>query len=208
MEAIQESMQPLLPGTSAPSEPGKQPKTPAQRAMRKTFKGTAHLSNLLPTGTVLAFQILSPVVTDQGRCPNTASWAMTLGVIVLSAASCFFCCFTDSVRDSRGKVRYGVATFKGLYIIDSSIPVVLSPEEAAKYRLRLIDFFHAFMTSLVFVAVALFDQKVVKCLYPAPSTEARKMLVAVPACIGIICSLFFIAFPSRRHGIGFPLSKE
>lgn len=86
--------------------------------------------------------------------------------------------------------------------------VVLSPEETARYRLRLIDFFHALMTSLVFGAVALFDQKVVKCFYPAPSEDTRQMLVAMPACIGIVCSLFFIAFPSKRHGIGFPLSRE
>lgn len=242
--AAEENCRPLLPDTVVPSEPGKQPKTPAQKAMRKTFKGTAHLANLLPTGTVLAFQVLSPVVTDQGRCPNATSRGMSLCLIVLSAISCFVCCFTDSVRDSRGKVRphdlrysvlwkyfvvklfffffffqhrgplllsqvrYGVATFKGIYIMDSSVPAVLPPEEAARYRLRLIDFFHAFMTSLVFGAVALFDQKVVRCFYPAPSAKTREMLVAMPACIGIICSLFFIAFPSKRHGIGFPLSKQ
>ncbi|KAK4799545.1 hypothetical protein SAY86_024910 [Trapa natans] len=205
MEAIRENLQPLL--SNMPSEPVKQPKTPAQKATRKTFKGTAQLANLLPTGTVLAFQMLAPVLTDLGRCPNTTSRSLTLCMIILCAVSCFLCSFTDSVRDSRGKVRYGVATFKGLYIMDSAT-VELSPEAAAKYRLRLIDFFHALMTSLVFVAVALFDQKVVKCFWPTPTAETEEMLVAVPACIGIICSLFFIVFPSRRHGIGFPLSKQ
>ncbi|OWM78675.1 protein DMP7 [Punica granatum] len=207
MEATQENQQPLLPESVAPSMvPRKQPKTPAQRAMRKTFKGTAHLANLLPTGTVLVFQILSPVLTDQGRCPTAASWGMTLCLIGLSAISCFVCSFTDSIRDSRGKVRYGLATFRGIYIMDAS--VVLSPEETAKYRLRLIDFFHAFMTSMVFGAVTLFDRNVVKCFYPEPSEDARELLVEVPVCIGIVCSLFFIAFPTKRHGIGFPLSRE
>jgi hypothetical protein len=38
-------------------------KTPAQKAIRKTFKISTHLANLLPTGTVLVFQIMSPIFT-------------------------------------------------------------------------------------------------------------------------------------------------
>ncbi|KAJ6371740.1 hypothetical protein OIU77_002123 [Salix suchowensis] len=53
-------------------------KTPGQKAMRKTFKGTAHLARLLPTGSVLAFQILSPVLTHEGQCRSITSQTMTL----------------------------------------------------------------------------------------------------------------------------------
>ncbi|XP_021721014.1 cytochrome P450 98A2-like [Chenopodium quinoa] len=48
-------------------------------------------------------------------------------------------CFTDSVRDERGKVRYGIATLKGIWIVDGS--VTLSPEQAAKFRIRFWIFF-------------------------------------------------------------------
>ncbi|KAJ6420477.1 hypothetical protein OIU84_027921 [Salix udensis] len=111
-------------------------KTPGQKAMRKTFKGTAHLARLLPTAS----------------------------------------------GTGEGKVRYGMVTFKGLWIMDS--PVELSPEEAAKYKLRFMDVLHAFMSILVFGAVSLFDKNVVKCFFPTPTDEAKDLLIAVPATIG------------------------
>ncbi|XP_062105930.1 protein DMP7 [Humulus lupulus] len=207
-----EQQQPLLiTGNGAPEEPPKQPKTPTQKAVRKTFKGTAHLANLLPTGSVLAFQILSPAITHRGQCRSPVSQTITLGLLACCAVSCFLLSFTDSFRDHRGKVRYGLATFRGLWIMDgSSSPdaVVITAEEASKFRLRAMDFVHALASLLVFSAVAAFDQNVVKCFYPAPSEEAKELLVAVPVAVGVVCSLFFVAFPSRRHGIGFPLSRH
>lgn len=86
--------------------------------------------------------------------------------------------------------------------------VTLEPEEAEKYRLKFIDFFHAFLSILVFAAVALFDKNIVKCFYPAPTEEFKELLIALPIGTGLVCSLLFIAFPSKRHGIGFPLSRD
>jgi hypothetical protein len=197
--AVEETLQPLLENAPKPT------KTPAQKAIRKTFKISAHLANLLPTGTVLAFQILSPIFTHQGQCHTITSKFMTLDLLAICCLSCFLLCFSDSFRDGRGKVRHGLATFRGLWVIDG-LPV--EAEEAAKYRLRSIDFFHAFMSVLVFAAVALFDQNVVKCFYPTPSDEAKDLLVALPIAVGVACSLLFVAFPTKRHGIGFPLSRH
>ncbi|KAF3444067.1 hypothetical protein FNV43_RR13757 [Rhamnella rubrinervis] len=186
--------------------PPKPRKTPAQKAVRKTFKGTAHLANLLPTGTVLVFQILSPVFTNRGQCPTHVSHVVTVTLLGSCSLVSFLLCFTDSVRDHRGKVRYGLATFNGLWVIDGS--VVLAADEAAKYRLKFIDFFHALTSVLVFAAVALFDQNVVKCFCPTPSDEAKELLVVLPVGISVVCSLMFVLFPTKRHGIGFPLSRE
>lgn len=188
----------------------KLPKTPAQKAIRKTFKGTAHLAKLLPTGSVLAFQILSPILTHQGQCHTTTSISLTIALLSLCAFACFVLCFTDSFRDERGKVRYGMATFKGLCVVDgySSSSLKLSPEEAANYRIRFIDFFHGFMSILVFGAVALFDKNVVDCLYPAPTDEVKDLLVVIPVGVGVICSVLFLVFPTKRHGIGSPLSRQ
>ncbi|XP_015060040.1 protein DMP7-like [Solanum pennellii] len=178
-------------------------KTAAQKVIRKTFKKTAILSNLLPSGSVLAFQILSPVITHEGQCHSTISHSMTLILLGICAISCFFLCFTDSFRDERGKVRYGLATFRGLWIIDGSSP----PEDVEKYKLKFIDFFHAFLSILVFCAVAAFDQNVMKCLYPSPSLDAQEILAILPMVVGVICTFLFVVFPTTRHGIGFPLSR-
>ncbi|KAI3440763.1 uncharacterized protein J3R85_003218 [Psidium guajava] len=203
-----EQAQPLLRINDPPQdqEPGKQPKTPAQKAVRKTFKLTAYLANLLPTGTVLTFQVVSPVLTHQGKCPTSLNHTLTLALLALCAVSCFFLCFTDTVRDERGKVRHGIATFKGLWVLDGSVQ--LSSEAAAGYRIRLLDLLHGVMSMLVFASIALFDPNVVKCFYPSPSEEARQLLVAVPIGVGVACSLIFLACPTKRHGIGFPLSRH
>ncbi|XP_052177575.1 protein DMP7 [Diospyros lotus] len=202
--ALEEQQHPLLEAQPQPAP--KPSKTSGQKAIRKTFKISAHLSNLLPTGSVLAFQILSPVFTHEGQCRSVVSQSLTLALLALCGISSFLLCFTDSFRDDRGKVRYGLATFGGLRVIDGT--VTLPPEEAAKYRLRFADFFHGFLSVVVFASVALFNQNVVKCFYPSPSEEAQELLATLPVGTGVVCSLLFICFPSNRHGIGFPLSRH
>ncbi|KAM5578227.1 protein DMP7 [Rosa sericea] len=224
MATLQEAQHPLLenynssnnsPPATAPASSrlpsssivaSKPPKTPAQKAMRKTFKGTAHLANLLPTGTVLTFQMFSPSFTQQGKCPTVANHTMTISLLIFCSISSFLLCFTDSFRDERGKVRYGLATFQGLFVLDGSHTI--GAENAAKYKLTFIDFFHAFMSVLVFGAVASFDQNIVNCFYPKPSEEGKQLLFAVPVGVGVVCSILFVLFPTRRHGIGFPLSRS
>ncbi|WMV49127.1 hypothetical protein MTR67_042512 [Solanum verrucosum] len=113
---------------------------------------------------------------------------------------------TDSFKDKKGKISYGFATIRGLWIIDGSIRI---PNQIArKYKLKFIDFLHGFMSMLVFAAIAMFDQNVVNCFYPKPSDEIEELLVALPIGVGVICSMFFVVFPTKRHGIGFPLTSN
>ena len=176
-----------------------------QQAISQTFKSAAHLANLLPTGTVLTFQLLSPIFTNQGQCDDV-SRAMTVALLVFCGVSCFFLCFSDSLRDAKGNVRYGLATLKGIWVIDGALRPL--PEEATAYRIKFIDFMHGFMSLFVFVAVALFDGNVVSCFYPSPSTQTKEILRSLPVGIGVISSMFFVVFPTTRHGIGFPLSAK
>jgi hypothetical protein len=120
--------------------------------------------------------------------------------------SCILLSFTDSFKDSRGNICYGFATYSGLWIIDGSAD--LPPELAAKFRVRFIDFMHAFMSLSVFSAIALLDKNVVSCFYPKPSDETHEVLTLLPIGIGVLCSVLFVVFPTTRNGIGFPLSSD
>ncbi|KAJ0989389.1 hypothetical protein J5N97_007745 [Dioscorea zingiberensis] len=179
--------------------------SPMEKAIRQTFKSTAHLANHLPTGTVLAFQLLAPIFTNQGHCDDANRW-MTACLVMLCCFSCFLLSFSDSFLDDSKKVRYGFATFNGLWVIDGA--AVLPQDKRLDYRIKFIDFVHGFMSVLVFVAVALFDNNVVSCFYPEPSEEMNQLLAALPVGIGVVSSGLFVTFPTSRHGIGFPLSPH
>ncbi|KAL7589252.1 hypothetical protein Lser_V15G40567 [Lactuca serriola] len=184
----------------------KQKKTVTQKAVRKTFKITAHLANLLPTGTVLTFQILAPVFTHEGKCRTQFNQILTLILLFLCGISCFVLSFSDSFRDKNGKVFYGVATLSGFWVIDGLTKV--PREMTSEYKMRFIDVFHGFLSLVVFVAVAGVDKNVVNCFYPKPSEVMEEILSTLPIGVGVVCSLLFAAFPTTRHGIGFPLSKK
>ncbi|XP_057764435.1 LOW QUALITY PROTEIN: protein DMP6 [Salvia miltiorrhiza] len=199
MEMIEEEDEALLTNKGLPEVE----RNLIQEAIRQTFQSTASLANLLPTGSALCFQLLAPIFTNQGEC-DAAGRGMTAALVGLCAFSCVLLCFTDSIKDQKGSVCYGFATFNGIWIIDGS--ATLPPEIAAKYKLKFIDFAHAVMSMLVFAAVALFDENVVKCLWPEPSTGTKEVLTALPVGIGVVCSMLFLVFPTKRHGIGFPLT--
>ncbi|CAI0461201.1 unnamed protein product [Linum tenue] len=175
--------------------------------MKKTFKATELLTKLLPTGSVLTFQIMSPILTNQGKCQSAISTYMALFLLVLCGLSCFLQCLADSFRDAKGKVRYGLATFSGLWVMDGSVNK-LSLAKSRQYRLRFLDFFHATVSVVVFVAVALFDKNVMSCFFREPTEEVKELLSTLRLGIGLVSSLLFLAFPTKRHGIGTPLSQE
>ncbi|KAH0450270.1 hypothetical protein IEQ34_020962 [Dendrobium chrysotoxum] len=180
-------------------------KSQAHKAISQTFQSTAHLANLLPTGTVLAFQLLSPILANQGQC-TSANRFMTTCLLGMCILSCFILSFSDSYRDSAGNVQHGLATFTGFWVVDS--PESLPEDTARRYRIRFVDFVHALMSVMVFMAVVLVDQNVVACFYPTPSEDVKQIVTALPVAIGAICSVMFLAFPTTRHGIGFPLSAQ
>lgn len=193
--------QPLLPSSNPPEDE----LTLMEKAIRQTFKSTSHLANLLPTGTVLAFQLLAPIFTNQGHCDDANRW-MTALLVTLCSFTCFILSFSDSFQDDGGKVRYGFATFSGFYVVDGA--AVLPQTKRLEYKIKLMDFVHAFLSVLVFVAVALFDKNVVSCFFPEPSEEMNQLLTMLPVGIGVVTSGLFVTFPPTRHGIGFPLSPN
>ncbi|OIV91519.1 hypothetical protein TanjilG_08931 [Lupinus angustifolius] len=178
----------------------------SQRALSQTLTSTANLANLLPTGTLLAFQLLTPVFTNNGSC-DSVTHILTIILFSILSFSCFIACFTDTVNTSDGKVYHGVATFNGLWLFDY-YPELTASElpDLRKYKVRLIDWVHAVLSVLVFCVVALKDKNVLSCFYPKPEHETEEVLDIVPLGVGTICTLLFLIFPTTRHGIGFPIT--
>ncbi|KAL1561224.1 Protein dmp3 [Salvia divinorum] len=200
--------------SSIPNQPSSQndvvsqappPRPPPRDALSQALQGSANLANLLPTGTLLAFQVLTPIFTNGGSC-DAATRPMTLVLLVLLAASCFLASFTDSLRCANGEVHYGFATRKGLWLLDN--PDAAALPDLSRYRLNAMDVVHALLSVVVFAAVAMRDKNAVGCFYPAAAREVQEVVDIAPIGIGLIASLLFVVFPSRRNGIGYPVTRD
>eukprot|EP01018_Ginkgo_biloba_P016083 Gb_37046 [translate_table: standard] len=172
--------------------------TNIMRAVNRALNGTAHLNNLLPTGTMLAFQVLCPVFSNAGHCDHFHKWltALLLGFCGISS---FFLSFTDSFRAPNGKIYYGIATPRGLWTFGKPIG---SAVDASRYRLKFLDFIHAFLSVMVVVSLGLANFDVVDCFYPE---MPRVYVNTVPVVAGLVISMFFVLFPTTRRGIGHPV---
>lgn len=93
-----------------------------------------------------------------------------------------------------------------MFLFDCPDPVGSGLSDLSKLKLRFIDVVHAVLSVLVFVAVALRDKNVLSCFYAMPKHETQEVLDVIPVGIGLFCSLLFLAFPTRRHGIGYPVT--
>jgi hypothetical protein len=182
------------------------PPPPNKSTLSQALTSTANLATVLPTGTLLALNLLSPIFTNHGACDATMA-LLTRCLLAVLALSCVLASFTDSVKGPDGRVYYGVATPRGLWLIDYPPGAPLPPvADTSRCRLAFIDFVHAALSAAVFGVVAARDKNVVKCFCPTPARETEEVLDILPLGVGVLCSLLFVAFPTRRHGIGYPVA--
>ncbi|KAI5658994.1 hypothetical protein M9H77_27787 [Catharanthus roseus] len=87
--------------------------------VHKTLATAANLANLLPTSTVLAFRTLIASFSNKGNC-QPSNVFLTSSLIVICAVFCFFSSFTDSFKDSDGKLYYGG---ENLNVLMMNLPV-------------------------------------------------------------------------------------
>ncbi|XP_044500278.1 protein DMP10 [Mangifera indica] len=191
----------------------------------KSLSAAANLANLLPTGTVLAFQALAPSFSNGGSC-LPANKYLTLSIIVFCSVVCFFSSFTDSFIDENGKLFYGIATFKGLYIFnkedqedkETDIEKVNAAgkkcnkneefRKLQKYRIHSKDFLHALLSLLVFLVFATSSTDVQRCLFPHAGANENTLMINLPIAVGAFASFLFMIFPTKRKGIGYAPAKK
>ncbi|XP_057538476.1 protein DMP4-like [Amaranthus tricolor] len=177
-------------------------RNPTHKVISQTLRGTTNLANLLPTGTFLIFQLLSPALTNQGDCIEINK-VMTIILLVVLAISSFVLNFTDSYRDRRGNILYGIPTLTGLWVVDGTVN--LPQRVALEYRIKGRDFVHGLTSLLVFTSITLTEHNTVRCFFPSPSRNLRQILNVLPLLIGMTASFLFVFFPTQRHGIGHTL---
>uniref|UniRef100_A0A8R7UZ87 Uncharacterized protein n=1 Tax=Triticum urartu TaxID=4572 RepID=A0A8R7UZ87_TRIUA len=201
----------ITTATTAAPMPSTGPTPPAT-----VMSSVANLAQLLPTGTVLAYQALSPSFTNHGKCETSNQWLTGVLVVVL-AMLCLFFSFTDSVVGRRdGKLYYGFATLHGFNVFNFS-----SEEERQEWndldqfrrlRLRPLDFVHAFFAAVVFLTVAFSDVGLQNCFFQDADRNTEELLKNLPMGMAFLSSFVFIIFPTKRKGIGFsdtaPPQKE
>ncbi|CAN6219727.1 unnamed protein product [Urochloa humidicola] len=173
-----------------------------------TFKSIGDVLKLLPTSTVIVYEVLNPIVTNTGECH--LGYKIATGILLgLCGFFCVFSTFTDSYVGADGKAKYGLVTPKGLLpFADSGTAAAGERRDFSKYRLRFADFVHAGFAVAVFAAVALLaDANSVACFYPSLENQQKKVVMALPVVVGAVAGVVFVVFPSTRHGIGHPPSK-
>ncbi|KAL5200215.1 hypothetical protein ABZP36_021418 [Zizania latifolia] len=170
------------------------------RGVQSTLSKTSMLANFLPTGTLLAFEMILPAASGDGSC-SAASAASLRALLALCAASCFLFHFTDSFRAADGRVYYGFVTPRGLCLFWTGLGVEVPVDD--RLRLGFVDVVHAVMSVLVFAAVALSDHRVSGCLVPGLyRKEMGEAIESFPLMVGAVCSGLFLVFPNTRYGIG------
>lgn len=166
----------------------------------------ANLAQLLPTGTVLAYEALSPTFTNHGNC-NIANKVLTGVMILVLAIICIFFSFTDSiVGDRDGKLYYGVATWNGFDVFNFSSQQerqLWTDDDFKELRLRWLDIVQAIFTAVVFLTVAFSDVGLQNCFFPKPGENTQQVLKILPLGMAIVSSFIFSIFPTKRKGIGF-----
>ncbi|XP_047085711.1 protein DMP10-like [Lolium rigidum] len=183
------------------------PSGPKATATDKVMSSAANLAQLLPTGTVLAYQALAPSFTNHGKCENTPAnrWLTAALVAVLATFSLVFS-FTDSVVGPDQKLYYGIATPRGFNVFNFSSEEEKQqwdPSEFRRLRVRLLDYIHAVFTAMVFLTVALSDVGLRNCFFPNASRNTEELLKNLPLGMAFFSSFVFMIFPTKRKGIGY-----
>ncbi|RLM93127.1 uncharacterized protein C2845_PM08G15000 [Panicum miliaceum] len=170
----------------------------------KVMASASNLAQLLPTGTVLAFQALSPSFTNHGNCSSSNQWLTAVLVGVLAVFSLFFS-FTDSVVGRDRKLYYGVATPHGFNVFNFSGEEEKREwaDELQKLRLRPLDYVHAFFTAVVFLTVTFSDVGLQRCFFPNADANTNELLKNLPLGTAFLSSFVFFIFPTKRKGIGY-----
>ncbi|KAH7543131.1 hypothetical protein FEM48_Zijuj02G0150800 [Ziziphus jujuba var. spinosa] len=140
----------------------------AHQKHEKALRRAGSLANLLPTGTVLAVEALTPTLSNSGKCQLTNKILMG-GVVIVCTIICFCSSFMDSF-ECKEKVYYGIATRKGLMVFnyedrEKEESIVDKAAKEFRYKVQPVDFVHAFLSVAVFLIFAFSSSQLQGCFF-------------------------------------------
>ncbi|GJN10461.1 hypothetical protein PR202_ga28556 [Eleusine coracana subsp. coracana] len=168
---------------------------------------SANVLQQLPTGSVMAFQALSSSFTNQGEC-HPSNWWLSLVLVTLLAAVCFFFSITDSFVYNE-KLYYGVALPSRLFLFNLSHDEEITSftnlhrDELEKRRLRWYDLVRAVFTAIVFLAFAVSEVGIQNCFFPQAGFDVKQLLKNMPWVVVLVGAIVFVVCPRRRRSIDF-----
>ncbi|KAK7363656.1 hypothetical protein VNO77_05806 [Canavalia gladiata] len=165
------------------------------RGASVNFSGFSNIVKLLPTGTFFMFQFLNPFFTNNGHCKTANKWLTSI-LLTVTGLVCFFSSFTDSYIGSDNRMHHGLVTCHGLWY-----PRPAEAIDLRSYKCRFGDWVHAGLSLIVFATLGLLDTDTIKCFFPG--FETNRLVQVLPVIVAVISGLLFMAFPNRRHGIGY-----
>ncbi|KAF7081341.1 hypothetical protein CFC21_085294 [Triticum aestivum] len=183
---------------------GTEPPT-ATPTMDRVMSSVTNLAQLLPTGTVLAYQALSPSFTNHGKCEASNQW-LTVALVAILVVMCLFFSFTDSLVGRDGKLYYGVAAPRGFNVFNfpgEDENREWDRDELWSLRLRPLDFVHSFFAAVVFLTVVFSDVGLQNCFFPDANRNTQELLKNLPLGMAFLSTFVFTIFPTKRKGIGF-----
>ncbi|KAM1158637.1 hypothetical protein ACFX14_031848 [Malus domestica] len=172
---------------------------------QKVLSAAGSLANLLPTGTVLAFQAVTPSLSFNGRCHEFNKYLVAFVILVCSVI-CFVSSFTDSLKGKDDRVYYGIATSKGLRVFNNSETEereLLKAEELEKLKVKNRDFLHAFLSVFLFLIFAFSSSEVQGCYFPESRELDYSLATYLPLVAGLLATFLFTMVPTKRRGIGY-----
>ncbi|KAM1797820.1 hypothetical protein EV1_031633 [Malus domestica] len=170
---------------------------------QKVLSAAGSLANLLPTGTVLAFQAVTPSLSFNGRCHEFNKYLVAFVILVCSVI-CFVSSFTDSLKGKGDKVYYGIATSNGLWVFNNGeIEERELLEELEKLKVKNRDFLHAFLSVFLFLIFAFSSSEVQGCYFPESRELEYSLATYLPLVAGLLATLLFTMVPTKRRGIGY-----
>eukprot|EP00798_Chlamydomonas_sp_ICE-L_P014026 gene14026-19963_t len=173
----------------------------------------ARVSYYFPTRALTAFWALANViVNNEPECADTER-KLLIALVVIFGVMVIVVSFTDTYTASDGQ-SYPVLIFPVYGPVCYTLPTIEDKDRVYdSYYLKVRDYIHAFISTTVFVLIALFISPISNCMFPSDDEDegARfdsSTVRTVPIVVALIGSLMMMCLGPPRQMLGYTASGK